>query len=120
MSKEFKLYDADYNHKTMSTAKLYFSLQYDEQTRVDLDITKVAVNGEVESVFAYMTIETYTYYEDNCDLVLNTRRKYSKTYDPVDFPKTDLAIKEIENSINQNNLDFEQLGFTLEGVEIYD
>lgn len=120
MSKEFELYDTDYNYRTTTETKDYYSLQYDEQTSIDLEITVIITDGEVETTSAFMTIETYTYYEDNCDLVLNTRRKYSKTYYEADDATKGISIIEIENSINQNNLDFEQLGFTLEGVEIYD
>lgn len=127
MSKEFKLYtthkqyDFEFTPFDKDTAEFnsYYTLDYDKDTELKLKVTSRFYDGFALDFVVYIKTTTYTL--DDADLKSpNTVRKYEKTYDSADVKSTDDIIKEIENSINQNNLDFEQLGFTLEGVEIYD
>lgn len=118
MSKEFELYNS--NFKDVQEDIEYYYLRYDKVTEIKLNITSRTVNGILDQVFVDIFVTTYTDFQDDSTLVISTFRKYTKTYNKGCFKTTKATLKEIENSINQNNLDFEQLGFTLEGVEIYD
>lgn len=116
MNKELKRRDSQHNYKTISITKDYYELRYDKQTELKIEVTERNEDSNI-NVTLFITIETYDCFEGNFDMPLNTRRKYSKNYYKADFGTNASALKEVQDSINQSNLDFEQLGFTLDSYE---